>query len=115
MGNFKYKGTIHFHDWGPFKKKIENCILREENGKQEIVIDFKDNDGDKTHYSVRLSRLESNSYRGEILNETNLPYTINCRCYRYERNIAIIGEWTQFGQDWYWNCELEMESELPSE
>jgi hypothetical protein len=115
MGNFKYKGTIHFHDWGPLRKRIENCILREGTENQEIVIDFKDNDNDKTYYSVRLTRSGNNTYKGEILNETNLPYSIDCRYYRYENNIALIGEWAQFGQDFCWNCELEMESELPPE
>jgi hypothetical protein len=114
MRNFKYKGTIHFHDWGPLRKKIENCIVREEEaGNQEIVIDFKDND--KTYYTVRFNNLDKNNYKGEILNETKLPYSVMCRCYKYENNIALIGEWAQFGQDFYWICELEMESEIESD
>jgi hypothetical protein len=115
MANYKYKGFIHFHDWKYFKKKIENCIVRENDGNREIIIDYKDNDNDNTFYSVKLIKLDKNNYKGELLIKTNHPYSISCRCYSYENKIAIIGEWAQSGQNYYWNCELEMESEIQSQ
>jgi len=116
MRIFKYKGTIHFHDWETLRKKIENCIVREEEtGGLEIVIDFRDNDNDRTYYSVKLIKLDRNIYKGEILNKTNIENSVVCRYYKFENYIALIGEWDQNGHDFYWNCELEKESEIESE
>jgi hypothetical protein len=110
MTNIKFKGTIHFHDWGPYRKKVENCIFREENGNQEIVIDFKDNTPNEDYYSVKLNKSIENKFNGEILNTKKYKTEIVCRLYKNGDSIAIIGEWLQNGMDYYWNCELKKDT-----
>jgi hypothetical protein len=103
-----FRGTIHFHEWGTVRRAVETAVLREERGRKEIAVHFKDNYGGE-RYTVRLTQRSGNAYDGwySVKKGASAANAVRCRCYECDGRIALIGEWLQDGRNFFWNCELE--------